>query len=160
MSKNKNKDATDSKPSQPVESNQGIFVIQRLFTKGVSFDAPQLSDLFRKEWKPKLDVNIQSNNQALPDNMHEVSLNVTVNGKMDEQAIFTMGATQAGIFTIQNFTPEQVELILGTECLKILFPYVREAITDLTSRATLPQFYLTPINFDAVYSKQLQERNK
>lgn len=168
--KRKNVDATKNpKPNGPTngenktdakETAQGTFQIQRLFTKGVTFDAPNLTSLFGKEWKPKVDINIQSSNKALEDNLHEVELNINVSATMENEAVFNVGVKQVGIFAIQNFTAEQLKIILSTECLKILYPYARETITDLTSRATLPQIYLTPINFDAVYAQQLQQAQK
>ncbi len=139
-------------------TEQRTFMIQRIFTKGVTFDAPQVSDVFGKDWKPQVNVNIQSNTAALPDNMHEVELTITIEAKMNDKTVFTINIKQAGIFIIQNFTKEQMDLILGSECLKILFPYAREAVTDLTSRATLPQFYLNPINFDSIYAQQMQQK--
>lgn len=164
MSKEKNKITADTKqtakPDGAAQStqNNGVFLIQRIYTKNISFDAPQLTDMFEKEWKPQLDINIQSSNHPLADHKHEVMLNVTVNGKLDDKIILTMGVNQSGIFTLQNFTQEQVALILGTECLKILFPYAREAMTDLSTRATLAPLYLTAINFDAVYAQQMKKR--
>lgn len=162
-------DTTTHKPNGPTEGatlatdkieqkTQPNFLIQRLFTKGITFDAPNLSTIFGKEWKPELDINIQTSNRLLSNDLHEVELNVTVNGKMDKQPVFTLGVKQVGIFSIQNFTKEQLDAILGNECLRILYPYARETITDLTSRATLPQLYLTPINFDLVYAQQLQQQ--
>lgn len=155
----KDKDREKKKPngqehSSAEQSNQPTFVIQRLYTKAVAFDAPNLPSIFGKEWKPQLDVNIQNTHNLLGENMHEVELQVTINGKLEEKQVFTLEIKQAGIFYIENFNKEQQDFILGSECLKILYPYAREAITDLTSRGTLPQLYLTPINFDAVYAQQ------
>lgn len=156
-------DATQSASSSganAAQENQGIFAIQRLYTKGITFDAPQIAQVFGKDWKPQIDINIQSSNALISSDMHEVELNVTVNGKLEDKTVFTLGIKQAGIFNIKNFNKEQLEIILGSECLKILYPYAREAITDLTSRATLPQLYLTPINFDAIYAQQKQQKNQ
>lgn len=156
------KNGEDQVPEQTQSSQQGVFIIQRLYTRGVTFDAPDVPNAFEKEWKPVFDINIQTNNSLVKENTHEVTLNVTVAAKIDDKSIFTMGIIQAGLFTLQNYTKEQVDWLLGTECLKILYPYIRQTVTDLASRATFPQFYLTPINFDVMYQqlKQKQEERE
>lgn len=154
------KNGEDQSSQQAQSPQQGTFVIQRLYTRGVSFDATDVPNAFDKEWKPMFDINIQTNNSLVKDNIHEVTLNVSVTAKIADKSVFTMGITQAGLFTLQNYSKEQEDVILGTECLKILYPYVREAITDLASRATFPQFYLTPINFDAMYLQLKQKREE
>ena len=65
-------------------------------------------------------------------------------------------AKQAGIFTVAGFNEEQRQQVLNSACANILFPYVREVISDLVNRGGFPQLYLAPINFDALYQQRLQ----
>jgi preprotein translocase subunit SecB len=65
---------------------------------------------------------------------------------------------QAGIFQIRNVPNEAVEGILGVTCPNILFPYAREAVSDLVTRAGFPPVLLNPINFEALYHQQKQQQ--
>jgi len=67
---------------------------------------------------------------------------------------------QAGIFTIQGAPEEQMDHLLGSFCPNILFPYAREAITDCVIKGSFPQLVLAPVNFDALYMQQLEEKQK
>ena len=50
--------------------------------------------------------------------------------------------------------------MLGNICPGVLFPYAREVVSDLVTRGTFPQLYLSPINFDALYAQHLAEQDK
>ena len=47
--------------------------------------------------------------------------------------------------------------MLGSFCPNILFPYAREAISDLVSKGGFPQLLLAPVNFDALYAQHVQK---
>ena len=149
---------SQSQTNQQPGGGKSTLLIQRIYLKSSSSNASQLPVTFGKEWRPEVDLNIQSSNTLLSNNLYQVELNITVNGKLKNETIFSVNVIQADVFVIENFAKEQLDIILGSECLKILYPYVREAITDYTSRATLPLLYLAPINFDAIYSQQLQKK--
>ncbi len=68
-----------------------------------------------------------------------------------------MELTQAGIFTLQGFSDQEKGPMLGSYCPATLFPYAREAISDLVSKGGFPQLLLTPVNFDAIYAQHLQQ---
>jgi preprotein translocase subunit SecB len=47
--------------------------------------------------------------------------------------------------------------MVGSFCPNILFPYAREAVSDLIVRGGFPQLLLAPVNFDALYAQHLQQ---
>ncbi|TSA50764.1 MAG: protein-export chaperone SecB, partial [Nitrosomonadales bacterium] len=63
-----------------------------------------------------------------------------------------------GIFQIRNVPQDSIEPILGVTCPNILFPYAREVISDMVSRAGFPPVLLTPVNFEAIYTQQKQQQ--
>lgn len=138
-----------------INSNQE-FVIQRLYVKDASFEAPNTPQVFRIEWKPEISLNIQTKNNALENDIHEVILTVTATVKVGETTAFLAEVAQAGIFTIRGFTAEVLGQLLNSYCLSILFPYAREAISDLIVRGGFPPLYLAPMNFDALYQQYQQ----
>ena len=51
---------------------------------------------------------------------------------------------------------ENLEPVLAVACPNILFPYAREAVSDMVTRAGFAPVLLNPINFEALYLQQKQ----
>lgn len=162
----KNQSSTNEKTSkneQPPSNEQtpkSEFLIQRVYTKDVSFETPQGPGVFQQEWKPDLNLQINTSSTKLADGIHEVVLKLTVTVKNTDKVVFLAEVKQAGIFTIQHFAEDQLQAIIGGVCPGILFPYGREVISDLVTRGTFPPLYLAPINFDALYLQQMEQQKQ
>jgi preprotein translocase subunit SecB len=142
---------------QEKETKNPEFNIQRLYIKDISFETPNSPEMFKTEWKPEVNVDLHVENKLLEEDVHEVVLKVTITTKLDKKTAFLAEVSQAGIFTLKNFADEQFKAMLGSFCPNILFPYAREAVSDLTNRGGFPPLYLAPINFDALYQQQLEK---
>jgi preprotein translocase subunit SecB len=145
---------------QQTPNNQPEFTIQRIYIKDLSFEAPGVPALFQQEWKPDLNMQLQTNTAQLANDVHEVVLKITVTVKSQDKTAFLVEVAQAGIFTLAKFPEEQLRAVLGTVCPNILFPYAREVLTDMASRGTFPPLYLAPVNFDALYAQHLEDQKK
>ncbi|HVY53196.1 MAG TPA: protein-export chaperone SecB [Gammaproteobacteria bacterium] len=135
------------------------FEIQRIYIKDASFEAPNTPHTFTEEWKPEVQLNLETKSTRLQENQHEVILSITANVTSNGKAAFLVEVHQAGIFMITGLTQDQLHHTLGSFCPNILFPYAREAISDLVVRGGFPQLLLAPVNFDALYN-QHQEQQK
>jgi len=89
--------------------------------------------------------------------MFEVSLTVTVTVKTGEEVAYLVEATQAGIFSLAGFSDQEMGPMVGSFCPNILFPYVREVVSDLVAKGGFPQLLLAPVNFDALYQQHIQQ---
>lgn len=136
------------------------FVIQRIYVKDSSFEAPGAPAVFQQKWEPELGLDLGTEHSMLEANVYEVVLTVTATVKNEKAVAFLIEVKQAGIFTIEGAPKEQLEHLLGSFCPSILFPYAREAITSQAIRGSFPQLVLAPINFDALYMQQMQEKQK
>ncbi len=141
-------------------ANQPEFAIQRVYIKDLSFEAPQSPVVFQHEWKPELNLQVQTLSAKLADDVHEVTLKLTVTAKTGDAVAFLIEVQQAGIFTMKHFPQDQMGALLNSACPNILFPYARETISDLASRGTFPPLYLAPINFDALYMQHLEQQKQ
>ena len=139
---------------------QPEFNIARIYLKDLSFEAPHLPEIFKQEWQPKFEVNLNSDSKLIEHDVYEVILTITVSAKVNEQNAFLIEAKQAGIFQIKNFPQEEIKPILGSLCPSILFPYARELISTTLNRGTFPPFYLAPVNFDALYAAHEQQEKE
>ncbi|OGT21450.1 MAG: protein-export chaperone SecB [Gammaproteobacteria bacterium RIFCSPHIGHO2_02_FULL_42_13] len=130
--------------------------IQRIYTKNISFEAPGSPDVFRQNWQPEVSIDLSVNNTKLDEQLYECVLSLTVSAKMKEKTIFLAEVQQAGLFLLEGFDKEQLKHILGAFCPNILFPYIREVVSDLVTRGSFPQLNLAPVNFEALYMQQKQ----
>ena len=137
------------------EENQQC-IIQRVYTKNISFESPNVPGIFQEEWEPALNLDLNIKHQALEKDTHEVVLKVTTQVNNKDKIAFLVEVEQAGIFTIQGTTPEQLEHVLNSFCPSILFPYAREIISSEVLRGSFPPLVLSPVNFDALYFQQQQ----
>ncbi|MGD8914848.1 MAG: protein-export chaperone SecB [Candidatus Thiodiazotropha sp.] len=136
------------------------FALQRIYTKDVSFETPNTPAVFQQEWKPETSVNLNTEVNKLNDKVFEVMLTVTVTTKIGDKTAYLVEVKQAGIFSISGFPDQEMGPLLGAYCPNQLFPYVREAISDIVMKGSFPQLVLQPVNFDMLYAQHQQELAK
>jgi len=142
------------------QANEPQFMIQRVYIKDLSFETPDTPAVFQQKWEPELSLDLNTQSNVLEEGVFEVILSVTATVKNEGKTAFLVEVKQAGIFTIQGAPEEQMDHLLGSFCPNILFPYAREAITDCVIKGSFPQLVLAPVNFDALYMQQLEEKQK
>lgn len=144
------------------EAQQGQFTIQKIYCKDVSFETPNSPAIFGEaKWEPEVNVQLNSRAAKLENDMQEVVLTVTITAKAGDKVAYLAEVQQAGIFVVKDFEEGQMSHLLGSFCPNILFPYVREAISDMVTRGGFPQMLLAPVNFDALYAQHMaQQQNK
>ncbi len=132
------------------------FSLQRIYVKDLSFEAPKSPEIFREDWSPSVELDLNTNQRGLEGDFHEVVLTLTVTVKTGEEVAFIAEVQQAGIFLIQGLDTTSQAHALGAFCPSILFPYARETLDSLVVRGSFPALMLAPVNFDALYAQELQ----
>jgi preprotein translocase subunit SecB len=144
----------DEQQAASQEPVQQQFVMQRIYNKDLSFESPAAPDIFRKQWQPKVNVDLNTRSSAIDEQGNfEVVLSLTLTAKVDEETAFLVEVQQAGIFLITGFEGEQLRQILGTAAPNVLFPYARENIDSLVVKGGFPPVMLAPVNFEALYQQ-------
>ncbi len=133
------------------------FAIQKIYTKDVSFETPNSPQIFTQKWEPAVDINLGTQVETLDKNLYEVALTVTTTVKCGETVAYLAEVCQSGIFVLEGFGEQEMGPMLGSFCPNILFPYAREAVTDLVTKGGFPQLLLAPVNFDALYAQHIQQ---
>lgn len=141
----------------PEQQQQAGFAIEKLYIKDASIEVPNAPQIFTERTAPQVNVELGNNAQKLDEGVYEVAIKVTVTAKIEENTAFLVEVVQAGIFAIQNVPEENLEVIAAVTCPNILFPYAREAISDMVTRAGFMPVLLNPINFEALYQQQQQQ---
>ena len=133
------------------------FVIQRIYVKDMSFESPNAPEVFLKEWSPQNELNLNTQVNRLDDQHFEVVLTVTITAKLGDKTAFIAEVQQAGVFTLNGFSDQELVPLVSAYCPNILFPYARESLTDMANKGSFPQLVLQPINFDALFAQQQQQ---
>ncbi len=139
------------------EKQEARFVIQKIYTKDISFETPNTPDIFRAEWKPQLDLQLGNEYKRIDDDNHEITLTVTVTAKVEDKVAFLAEVKQAGIFSLTGYSDQEMGPLVGSYCPNTLFPFAREVISDIVLKGGFPQLVLAPVNFDALYMQQLEQ---
>ena len=131
---------------------------EKIYTKDISLETPNSPAMFTQEWKPELNFDIGQKAAKISDEgLFEVVLVLTATTKVGDKTAYLAEVHQAGIFTIQNTEPQQLDHLLGVFCPQMLYPYACATLTDLVTRAGFPQLVLAPLNFDAIHQQRLRE---
>lgn len=140
------------------QEQEVVFQIQRIYVKDVSFEAPNLPEIFQQEWKPNLSFDLSTEARQLGDDLYEVTLNISAETTLEESGdvAFICEVKQAGVFSIAGLEDMQMAHALTSQCPNILFPYARELIASLVNRGTFPALNLAPVNFDALFMEHLR----
>ncbi len=137
-----------------------VFSVEKIYVKDVSFESPNSPAVFGEAGQPDLQLNLNQSVQRLNENLFEVVLKVTLTCKVGEKNAYVAEVAQAGLFGLANLQPQAVDVLLGTQCPNILFPYVRQLVGELIQAGGFPPFLLQPINFDALYAETVRQRQQ
>lgn len=140
-------------------SEAPVFNIEKLYVKDLSLEIPNAPAIFLERVNPQIDLQLQSQAAVIEEGIFEVVVTVTVTAKLPEQdkVMFLIEAKQAGIFQVRNIPSEEVEGVLAVMCPNLLYPYLREVVSDLSVRGGFAPVLLNPINFEAIYQQQKQQ---
>jgi len=144
------------------QQDQPVFNIEKLYVKDLSLEIPHAPAAFLERDPPQIDLQLNSQAAGIDDGVFEVTITVTVTVKLPEQdkVLFLIEAKQAGIFQIRNIPAAELEAVLGVVCPNILYPYLREVISDVSVRAGFAPVLLAPLNFEALYQQQKQQQTE
>lgn len=138
------------------EPQQPTFQIEKIYVKDLSLELPNAPQVFMQSEQPQLEVQVHSDANQFADGLYQVVVTVTVTARAGEKTLFLAEAAQAGIFTLRNVPAADVDPLLGIACPNILYPYVRETISDLVTRGGFPPVLLAPVSFEAIYAQRQQ----
>jgi preprotein translocase subunit SecB len=136
---------------------QATFQIEKIYVKDLSLEIPNAPQIFAQQAQPQLEVRLDTAAAPFSEGYFEASVSATVTAKAGDKTVFLAEAVQAGIFQVRNIQPDDLKPLLGIACPTILFPYLRETISDLVMRGGFPPVLLAPVSFEALYMQRLQQ---
>ena len=155
-----------SQQATPTGQATPPLVINAQYVKDLSFEvpgAPQIYSTLRTP--PQVAVNLDVQVKRLTDEqlVFEVTLVARVeatkpvdpangvNGGETPGIVFLAELSYAGIFTLNGIPDNQIEPVLVVEGPRLLFPFARNIIADVTRDGGFPPVLLGPIDFLALW---------
>lgn len=141
--------------TQESEMKGSSVAINGQYVKDLSFENPNAPmSLTQQKSAPKIEVNLNLEAKAMPENVFEVTLQITAKATSDESNLFVVELAYAGLFTLTNIPEDQKELVLLIHCPSILFPFARRVLSDATRDGGFQPLMLDPIDFAALYQQR------
>jgi preprotein translocase subunit SecB len=140
--------------------NQPQFALQRIYVKDLSFESPNSPLVFQEQWKPQVNLDLNTSHNKVSDNQYEVVLSLTVTAKVGEKVAYIVEIQQGGVFLVQGIEGQQLGQMLGASGPTIRFPSARDAIDGIVSKGSFPALMLAPVNFDAIYAQALKRKQE
>ena len=138
------------------EQTQPTFNIEKLYIKDLSLEIPHAPSIFLERESPQIDLQLNTEYSAIDEGIYEVIITITLTAKLPakDKIMFLIEAKQAGIFHVRNIPSAELESVMAVVCPNILYPYLREVVTDVSVRAGFAPVLLNPINFEVLYQQQ------
>ena len=158
------------RPAQPAGATQSIrapnpadqpLVVNAQYIKDLSFEAPAAPEVFQRMQTTRPDITINIDVQAVPlaDTAYEVVLNMRAECKVEQKVAFIMELVYAGNFNIR-VPREHLQAVLLVECPRLLFPFARSILAEISREGGFPPVLLGPVDFVAMYQKQMETAGK
>jgi preprotein translocase subunit SecB len=134
------------------------FQVNAQYIKDLSFEAPSTPQIFGALAQGQPDVNVAVNldTQAYGNNLHEVTLRLQIESKLQDKTAFILDLTYCGIFTVQ-MPEDHVQPLLLIECPRLLFPFARNIIADTVRDGGFPPILLQPIDFVTLFRSRMEQ---
>ena len=136
---------------------QMSFSVKAQYVKDLSFEIPHAPDIFRRlTQSPAVTVNIDVNARPLPTaNEYEIVLSINVKAEREGEDIFVVELSYGAVFEAVNIPKEALQPALLIEAPRLIFPFARAIVADLTRESSLPPLLIQPIDFVQLYQQKL-----
>jgi preprotein translocase subunit SecB len=143
--------------SENNEATQPALVVNGQYVKDLSFEVPGAPGIYgeMQGQNPEIGIHVDINAQPLQDNVFEVVLHLRVEASTEAKAAFIAELAYGGVFTV-NVPKEHLQAMLLIECPRLLFPFARAIIADMTRDGGFPPLMVQPIDFVQLYRSRME----
>ena len=156
MAENGKEAGTEAQP--PVQPKMSVMT---QFVRDLSFENILAQKGVTGEVAPEVEVNvsIEPRNRSV-ENQYEVAMKLNVNSKNKGSGdpLFILEIDYAGVFSVENVPQDQMHPYLMIECPRMIFPFLRRIVHDITRDGGFPPLNLETIDFIALYRNDLARR--
>ena len=146
-----------------METKHVAFNLEKTYLKDLSFESPFAGHAAPLGNSSRFDADFHSNVTSIGENRYEICLTLTGKGinSETENVIYLIEMVQAGVFVKEGEIDEDLlRKISLTDCLAILFPYLREAVDSILVKSGFPPLVINNIDFKSSYMEALEVQDK
>ena len=126
------------------------------YVKDLSFENPDAPrSLAGQEGQPEINISVNVNAKPLADTDFEVELHLDAKAMNGDKVVFAAELLYAGIFRLENIPQDALHPIVLVECPRMIFPFARQIVADVTRNGGFPPLMLDPIDFAAMYQQRI-----
>ncbi|MEM7768670.1 MAG: protein-export chaperone SecB [Pseudomonadota bacterium] len=127
------------------------------FVKDLSFENPATA---LPEGQPNIDIGIDVSANPRDDGpgVVEVSLKMTARAHIADATLFLLELDYCGLFQVVGLGEQETEAALLIECPRMLFPFARRLVADVTREGGFPPLLIDPVDFVHLYRQQKQRQ--
>jgi preprotein translocase subunit SecB len=140
-----------------ISDASAVLQVNAQYVKDLSFENPNAPVSLQQKAEPKVEVNVDVRAVNLSENVYEVTLTTAVTGYNDTTKLFIAELAYAGVFTLTGIEKNDVQPYLLKECPRLLFPFSRSIIADVTRDGGFPPLLIQPIDFSHLYTSSQHE---
>jgi len=130
------------------------------YVKDLSVENPSAPQVYSWQVQPSLDVQFNLNVESADEGVHEVTLKFDISARSENGVHFVVDLSYAGLFGIRNVPAEALSPFLLIEAPRLLFPFARRVVADVTRDGNFMPLLLDPIDFGAMYLQQAQQASQ
>lgn len=138
------------------DNQKFVFGLEKIYVKDISLEVPNAPKIFLTKEQPNIELNLSFKTIKIDEYIYETIIHAVIDAKVNNEQMFLIEIDQAAIFQMRNIPADQMELLQNIECPNFIFPYLRESVSDLTSRAGFLPVILAPVNFAYLYEQKKQ----
>ena len=129
------------------------------YTKDASFENPNAPGSLRSDQPPpEINIGIEIGRQMFDDDTVEVTLMLKADARRESGVAFLCELEYAGLFAFQGVTVETLQPLILIECPRLLFPFARQIMAEMTQNGGFPPIMLEPPDFAAMFRDQMMRR--
>jgi preprotein translocase subunit SecB len=123
-------------------------LINAQYIKDLSFENPRApQSLMQQAGPPAVEINVDVKAQGIGPENYEVVLTINASAKAQNETLFLVELSYAGIVTIRNVPQEMLGAVVLVETPRLLFPFARNVIAETTRDGGFPPLMINPIDF-------------
>ncbi len=133
------------------------YVKELSFRNAMAAAASQAYDV-----QPTIDMGVEVKSRPMGERNEavEVDLCINVQARRQDAIMFSVDLVYSGLFQFMNVRPDDVEPLIWVECPRLLFPFGRQILAEITREGGYPPLLINPIDFTPLYWSELRERQE
>jgi preprotein translocase subunit SecB len=143
-------------PAQPGQATAPTLNLVGQYVRDLSFENPNApASIMGGTGQPSFNVSINVGVKKQADDVYAVELTFNAKAEREKVVLFNVELVYGGIFRVKNVPEAQLPLVLMIECPRLIFPFARQVLANVTQQGGFPPLMMDPVDFSQIYRQNL-----